>query len=255
MEYRKRLRSFMRALQRVLYFSGGQPPRGENDLWEMQFKNTTGRGRNLFYFDDGLVYVSSVNKTIWRHGQDGGIPHIFPAGDPSRILMQYLVYFRRLEVSIAMILTGQFSMDVVTRMLCFVFVDFNVTIGTQIFSRDMKVRSKELLQLHHEGIGISDIRQVLIYVSVRYLLPLVKDPDEGYKATFDIQAGHTTPVAQAHYGVDIQHLPKSMKGREYINFKVVCHLSHQFYRLADRAECEHVPMTLAHHLTPLFYRA
>jgi hypothetical protein len=169
--------------------------------------------------------------------------------------MRYLIYFRTFEVALARLLPAQFDDTAIDKMLNFVFVEFGDTMGTRIFTTEMKLRTMEILKLPHTGLGMADIRQTCIYIAMRYLLPSIKDPDNGYRATFDIQAGHSTQVAEAHYGVDIQDLPHSMTAHQFLNFKVACYLSHSYYQMQDRSQCKFIHTYSTSHLTPSLFRA
>ena len=237
-EYRQCATAFLKSLQAALYFSGGQPPRGDNDLWSLQFRNTSERGRNIFYYDSSLVYVSTVNKTIWKYGRDAGIPHIFPWHNPSKILLRYLLFFRSLEVILAKQRSDIYDRTNVWRMRYYVFQNFNQRLGTAQFTAEMKIKTKRLLDLPHEGLGMANLRQNCIFIARRYVLPAMKDPDNGYAAILDIQAGHSSAVAEALYGVEGRDFPSSVRSSEYVSFKVVCLSLHHFYDIADHSECK-----------------
>lgn len=66
----------------------------------------------------------------------------------------------------------------------------------------------------------------------------MKDPDNGYAAILDIQAGHSSAVAEALYGVEGRDFPSSVRSSEYVSFKVVCLSLHHFYDIADHSECK-----------------
>lgn len=241
-EYRRHATAFLQSLQAALYFSGGQPPRGDNDLWSLQFRNTSERGRNIFYYDSSLVYVSAVNKTIWKYGRDGGIPHIFPWHNPSKILLRYLVFFRSLEVMLAKQRPESYDHASVCRMGYFVFQNFTQQLGTSQFTVQMKIKTRRILELPHEGLGMANLRQICIFIGRRYLLPAMRDPDSGYAAILDIQAGHSTAVAETLYGVEGRDFPSSVRSTEYVSFKVICWSHHHFYDIADHSDCKlHYP--------------
>jgi hypothetical protein len=237
-EYRLLTTDFLKALQAALYFSGGQPPRGDNDLWALQYRNHVLHGRNLMYYDSSLIYVSSVNKTIWKYGRDAGIPHIFPWDNPSKILLQYLLFFRPLEIALASRNRGNCPADCVERMKYFVFQDFNKALGTADFTIQMREKTQTLLELHHEGLRMGDTRQCCVYVGKNYILPAMRDPDNGFGAILDLQSGHSPAIGEALYGVEIKAVPFSVQSNTYLSFKITCYSHHHFYEIADHHDCK-----------------
>lgn len=237
-EYCRLTTTFLKSLQAALYFGGGQPPRGDNDLWALQFRNNHENMRNLFYFDSTLVFMSPVNKTTWKYGKNAGVPHIFPWENPSKILLRYLVYLRSLEVALAGAHPSFCSDDNVKRMKSFVFQNFNQSLGTTHFTAELKLKTRKLLDLPHEGLGTANVRQASIFIGKRYVLPAMRDPDNGYAAIMDLQAGHSSPVAESLYGVEAREVPCSVTSNAYLGFKVVCLSQHHFYGIADHAGCK-----------------
>jgi hypothetical protein len=237
-EYRSMTTSFLKSLQAALYFTGGQPPRGDNDLWGLQFRNTSTRGRNLFYYDGSVIYVSYVNKTAWKYGCDGGSPHLYPWENPSKLLLKYLVYIRPLEILLAEENPNSVVEGSLARMASYVFQNFSQQLGTSHFSSEMKVKTQRLLDLPHEGITTRDIRQSQVFIGRRYILPAMRDPDNGYAAILDIQAGHSSMIADSMYGVEVRTAPFSVDSNKYMRFKVLCYSHHQFFEIADQFDCK-----------------
>jgi hypothetical protein len=181
-----------------------------------------------------------VNKTTWKYGRDAGIPHLFPWHNPSQLLLKYLIYIRPLEILLAEENPGSCSEGSLERMASHVFQNFSQKLGTSHFSAEMKVKTRRLLELAHEGLVTKDIRQTQVFIGRNYILPAMRDPDRGYAAILDIQAGHSSATAESMYAVEVSTF--SVGAGKYIRHKVLCYSHHQYFDIEDHLECTFISL-------------
>jgi hypothetical protein len=69
-------------------------------------------------------------------------------------------------------------------------------------------------------------------------MPAIRDPDNGYGAILDLQAGHSPAIAEALYGVETKAVPFSVHSNTYLAFKIMCYSHHHFYEIANHHDCK-----------------
>lgn len=231
--------AFLRSLQASMYFTGGQSPRGDGDLWEIRFKNILDRQRNLVYFDESLVYVSGANKTLWKNGRERAIPHVYPKVTPSTQVIRYLAYFRPLEIALVKLDPSSWKGDSLYEMEHKLFSCLGTNLHTTDFSSYMRAITTKMLKLPHHGMGIASLRQVSAFIGIRYMHAKVRqDKQDELQAAIEAQSGHSSDMARRFYGLELEHLPANIAKDVFIRFKTVSFLHHHFYSLQDNSRCE-----------------
>ncbi|KAG8866569.1 hypothetical protein FRC20_008119 [Serendipita sp. 405] len=227
---------FLASLQAALYFTGGQPPRGDNDIWSARYVNTQYSKRNIHIYDRRVVYVSEVEKSIWRTGHGKAVPHIYPTPAPTTQVLKYLIYFRNLSTLLIELEPNIFPSMSLSDTSHLLFNSFGRSFGTSDFSAYTKKITSQFLKISSGGFGISLCRQLSAYIAKRFILPQANtEHGDTLLAIFDLQQGHTSEVARRFYGVEAGELPSRLQNDVYIKFQIASFLHHHFYELEDHS--------------------
>ena len=217
---------FVKDLAGMVYLHGGQPPRG-TELMSTLIMNLPTRIRNFIIVHGKVFIVGFLNKTTFILDADKAIPRMFP-NLLGKILINYISFIRGVE---HLFLTHTLeNRDDAQKTLSRLFHVNGRQLGTPDLTESLKRVTAKYLKLD-EGFGTADLRQILIYISTRF----IRDRDNGdeMQALLDVQAGHSSEIARRRYGVEMERLGGTVDTMKLQMFHGVSLLHHVEWRVED----------------------
>ena len=187
--------AFLRQLFVAIHVTCGSPARGE-EIAGIRYRNTATRQRSVYIIHKLMILSGDYHKGSRIVGLDKhpvrSLPHRV-----GRLFVHYLALVRPLES----LLTRIFGTTELAELMDdYVFVCYQRRWDGPILSNIL--RASCLCNLGVD-MGIADWRQLVVAVMRR---KLNVGSEVKCNSIADIQAGHTTEVAEAHYGVEERSL-------------------------------------------------
>ena len=204
---------FLEYLLVLVYLLSGQPPRGE-ELITTRYQNTATLKRNIFISGQDMILALTYHKGQSQSGFSKYIARFFPQV-LKRLMLGYLYFVRPFAVWCQSTLSEE-----VTAQSPLIWSSNRE--GTKPWDADRL--SKALNRLSEEIIGyqlgLQNYRQISIKIDQDILRTPSdiclsghhQDNSDGEDDIHDLQAGHTSHVAQRHYGVDIDGIKEVDRG-------------------------------------------
>lgn len=220
--------AFLKALLVAMYLTGGQPPRGP-ELTRCLLVNHAGRIRNIFTYDDHAITVLFANKTSYSGSGDKAIARVYPQ-DLSWIILMYILIIRPIELVLASYLGIDETMLEQDRTYLFSLL------GRLFDSEDLSGGLRQLvgvcLKEFPKGLGLSDTRQVLTYMSQK---TVAREVTQERVALLDLQAGHTTEIAKRWYGKEEHYFSGSLTEDELKAYMEISFAHHRAFGLVEES--------------------
>ena len=219
---------FVKDLAAIVYLHGGQPPRG-TELMSTLIMNLPTRIRNFIVINGKVFIVGFLNKTTFITNADKAIPRMFP-DLLGKILVNYISFIRGIE---HLFLTHTLeNRDDAQSTLGRLFHVNGRQLGTPDLTAGLKRITVKYLKVK-DGYGTADLRQILIYISTRFIRDRALDKGDETQALLDIQAGHSSEVARKCYGIEMERLGGTVDTVKLQMFHGVSLLHHIEWRVVD----------------------
>jgi hypothetical protein len=194
-------RGFVILLLTAISGWGGGPARAV-EVCNFALRNRIGRFRNTFWIDNIFTIVSFYNKTTSVQRFDKAIPRAYNK-TISTCAFQYLTYVRDAIEPFFLSQALGISPENIERSKDFISFVNNSQLDTSHISACIRRLAKTYLNVNRDW-GIAHLRQNLCYIGDRFLNN--KDKGEIHQSIVQLQAGHSTSVAERYYGVDSDRL-------------------------------------------------
>lgn len=199
--YLGRLQEFSRLFAVLVNITGGQPARG-TELVTLRYSNSPTTLRNIYIQEGQVMIIADYFKSRGNLGKTRPIPRFLPR-ELGLLLANYLVRV----VPLAQFLYHKKSTNPPQCLDDFLFV--SLAEDTHDSSSNIgNVLQKETLRSWGWSAGLLAWRQIAISWNRRIRLrdttldnDIEEDSDGSMEDLNDIQAGHTSHIAHAHYGV------------------------------------------------------
>ncbi|KAF8500018.1 hypothetical protein BU17DRAFT_102624 [Hysterangium stoloniferum] len=206
-QWLKHGQEFLRLLSVVIEFVQGQPGRG-TELMTTSICNRPNCPRTLFFHNGQVVNALRANKRQSQTGTDEPIPRFFPA-EVSLLLNIYLSLVRPVEVEI----TAAIFPEPITRSYKnYLFTGTSGVWGSQALTENL-IRSTKNIFGPECNLGVAAIRQITIFLYCHHCQYAARNEEckedwmREWNEIGDMQAGHSTLVADCHYGVEERSFP------------------------------------------------
>ena len=185
------------SLETLIHMTSGQPSRA-SELAGLTFANP-GHGvpRKLTFGNGRFVSMIPSAKAKMEALRNKGIPR-FLAGPVSKLLLHYLVYVRLFQVYLSQL----FDLPGKEALRTYFFA--SPFCANPLSPNMLRVEFKKTISTwFHEGkaIGISQYRQLAVAMARFHLTDTVLQFDQD-NCVYDLQAGHSTRIANQRYGRD-----------------------------------------------------
>ena len=214
------IEDFNTVLAYALYLTGGQPPRG-TELMATLWKNLTTRIRNMYLINGFIVNVGFLNKTTFNQNEDKPIPRAYPKS-LTHILINYLSFIRPIE-HILYLESPKANLVTAPRLLTHLFATRGKMLTTSTLTAQLKLHTIKYLKCS-DGFGTADMRQILIFVGMRYITPKIET--EQQSSLMDLQAGHSSEIARRWYGVEFERFSTDISEEMLRAFMNISFLHH-----------------------------
>jgi hypothetical protein len=232
--------AFVKELAAIVYLLGGQPPRGSEHMATL-IANLSTRIRN-FIIAHGVVFIISfLNKTTFTLNADKAIPRMFPHL-LAKILINYISFIRIIE-HLFLRYTHK-DRDATQATLSRLFHVNGRQLGTPDLTESLKRITRKYLKVvnpNFDGFGTAELRQILIYISTRFIRHRAHDKGDETQALMDIQAGHSSEVARKYYGVEMERLGGTVDSVQLEMFHQVSLLHHKEWKV-EHMDWRHAPI-------------
>jgi len=229
------VRKFEELFLLLIYFTGGQPSRGE-EITGLRLVNGINWGRDVFVINREIVFVTQYHKSLAHFDSPKVIPRFLPER-PGQLIAMYMVYIRPL--------TDRWEAD---RWALYdkMHAPSDFIWHGETGPWDSSQMSRAVAKWTHHYLGrritLQDWRHIAIAISKRHAcqrgaakadFEAVDDDDaEQYEVPDDLAASHTGQTA-ANYGVTIDVL-KRLTADSLEVFGQVSHRWHAFLKLTEQ---------------------
>ena len=227
LRWEEAITTFLHLIFAAVQLTAGQPAR-VTEIATAMYANSSTNLRSMFLYQGQILLVISHNKTLRMSGQlRKRIPRLLPL-ELSKLLNEYLILVRPLQIRFARILNPDSDMDALMSVL-FMFQ------GRTAIARPDPVRLRFKATTRSPsvplGISVADWRHIS-KAFMRKHVGIVEDEDESDDA-MDLQAGHSTKTSLSTYGVTSSDL-RSLSSDTIDAFADVSRSWHIFLGLAPK---------------------
>lgn len=229
----KNVEDFKKKLYFACHLVGGMPARGGEETYQ-QFANTLTRSRNLHVLLGFVCQVGKYNKTSNNMVRDKYIARALPS-PVAKLLITYLAVVRPMERMLLHVVTDGDNYDsLYDKYGTHLWISPTGLYDSRAFSAILRDGLQPFLRFQ---VGLADMRHILIGFWRRVIDSRAMKTvgfDQVLEAIGDLQAGHSSDVALAHYARDsggLDEIPEKVL-KQFVLVRllllgiVATHLSH-----------------------------